>query len=585
MASLRNSGGPRVRPIQDSFRRGPGRMCASPVGNSPDTVQHVEHDALTEILILLASALGLGMLAERMRQSAILGYLAAGTIVGPNVLGWVEGGDRVDLLSELGASLLLFAIGLEFSIPRLKQLGARVLAAGALQIVLTLAAGVAVAMALGVPFGTAFALGSIVALSSTAVVARLLVESRALDSTHGRRAMGILLIQDVAVVPIVIALSFGRTGGDLAEIGRAVGSTLLYGGILVAGFLVFVKFVVPYGLAARAMERNRDLPILFALVCALGSVVGAELAGLPPALGAFLAGVLLGGSRFSGQIRADVAPLYTLLLTVFFAAIGLAGDPRWALEHVWLVLAVLAAVVVGKTLLATAALRIAGFAGVGAVATAATISQIGEFSFVVAGSARSDGLLDDELFRLVVTVTIASLALAPLMVGVANRLARARPAAAGASTGAAPDAGGDARVADIVLVGFGPAGREAYATLAPGLQERTVVIESSAAEHAHAESVGVAADLGDARRREVLEHAGLMRARVLVIAVSDPSAVASIASLARSLAPELAIVARARYHEAEPMIASDGADAVVDEEILVGRSLGARAREIVSAGV
>jgi len=546
-------------------------------------LQHVEHGALTEILILLASALALGMLAERIKQSAILGYLAAGTIVGPNVLGWVEGGDRVNLLSELGASLLLFAIGLEFSIPRLRQLGARVLAAGALQIVLTLAAGVAVAMALGVPFGTAFALGSIVALSSTAVVARLLVESRALDSTHGRRAMGILLIQDVAVVPIVIALSFGRTGGDLAEIGRTVGSTLLYGAILVAGFLVFEKFVVPYGLAARAMERNRDLPILFALVCALGSVVGAELAGLPPALGAFLAGVLLGGSRFSGQIRADVAPLYTLLLTVFFAAIGLAGDPRWAVEHIWLVLAVLAAVVVGKTLLATAALRIAGFAGVGAVATAATISQIGEFSFVVAGSARSDGLLDDELFRLVVTVTIASLALAPLMVGVANRLARARPAAGGATAGAAAEAS-DARAADIVLVGFGPAGREAYATLAPGLQERTVVVESSAAEHAHAKSIGVAADLGDARRREGLEHAGLMRARVLVIAVSDPSVVASIASLARSLAPELAIVARARYHEVEQMIASDGADAVVDEEILVGRSLGTRAREIVSAG-
>ncbi len=538
------------------------------------------HGALTEILILLASALALGMLAERIRQSAILGYLAAGTIVGPNVLGWVEEGERIDLLAELGASLLLFALGLEFSIPRLRQLGARVFAAGALQIALTLAAGLGVAMAIGLPFGTAFALGSILALSSTAVVARLLIESRALDSGHGRRAMGVLLIQDMAVVPIVLALSFGRAGGDLAEMGRAIGSTLLYGGILVVGFLVFVKFVVPHGLGARAMERNRDLPIVFALVCALGSVVGAELAGLPPALGAFIAGVLLGGSRFSGQIRADVAPLYTLLLTVFFAAIGLAGDPRWALEHMWLVLAVLAAVVVGKTLLAMAALRLAGFAGLGALATAATISQIGEFSFVVAGSAYRDGFLDEELFRLVVTVTVASLALAPLMVSVANRLARVK-----GSHGAAAGGGeSGARVADVVLVGFGPAGREAYATLEPGLQERTVVIEVGADEHANAKSMGVAAELGDARRREVLEHAGLMRARVLVVAVSDPTVVAAIASLARSLAPELAIVARARYHAVEPMIASDGADAVIDEEILVGRSLGARAREIVSAG-
>jgi CPA2 family monovalent cation:H+ antiporter-2 len=141
--------------------------------------------------LILASALALGMLAERMRQSAILGYLAAGTIVGPNVLGWVEAGERINLLAELGASLLLFAIGLEFSIPRLRQLGGRVLAAGVLQITLTLAAGLGVAMALGFSIGTAFALGSILALSSTAVVARLLIESRALDSGHGRRAMGV----------------------------------------------------------------------------------------------------------------------------------------------------------------------------------------------------------------------------------------------------------------------------------------------------------------------------------------------------------------------------------------------------------
>jgi CPA2 family monovalent cation:H+ antiporter-2 len=332
-----------------------------------------------------------------LKQSAILGYLAAGTLVGPNVLGWVDGGQRIDLLAELGASLLLFTIGLEFSLTRLKQLGTRVLVAGVLQIVFTTTAGAAAAMAFGLSFGTAFALGSIFALSSTAVVARLLVESRALDSTHGRQAIGVLLVQDIAVVPIVLALAFGRSGGDLAEIGRAALSTLLYATILIASFVLFVRAIVPYGLGARAMTRNRDLPVVFALVCALGSVVGAELSGLPPALGAFVAGVLLGGSRFAAQIRADVAPLYTLLLTVFFAAIGLAGDPLWAYEHAPLVLATLAAVVAGKALIAAGALRVAGLTGASALAAAATIAQIGEFSFVVAGSARSDGFL---IFRL-----------------------------------------------------------------------------------------------------------------------------------------------------------------------------------------
>jgi len=537
------------------------------------------HGALVEILILLASALALGMLAERFRQSAILGYLAAGTIVGPNVLGWVEAGERIDLLAELGASLLLFTIGLEFSFARLRQLGWRVLAAGALQIALTAGAGIAIAMAFRLPFGTAFALGSIVALSSTAVVARLLVESRALDSTHGRRAMGILLVQDVAVVPIVLALSFGRSEGDLAAIGAAALSTLLYAAILVVSFMLFVRVIVARGLGNRAMARNRDLSIVFALVCALGSVVGAELAGLPIALGAFIAGVLLGGSRFAGQIRADVAPLHTLLLTLFFTAIGLAGDPAWAYANAMLVLAVLGAVIVGKTLLAAGALRLAGLKGASALAVGAIISQIGEFSFVVAESARGDGYLSEDLFRLVVTVTVASLALAPLMVSAANRFAVARFERDTRADAARQER--SSHQCDIILVGFGPAGREAYSSLPAELQSRTVVLESSPQGHALAQSLGIETELGDARRREVLEHAGIETARAVVIAVSDPAAVAAITSLVHAIAPEAGsrvhVIARARYHIAEDEIAAQGAAQVVDEELLVGRALAAHA--------
>lgn len=536
------------------------------------------HGPLVEILILLASALALGMLAERFRQSAILGYLAAGTLVGPNVLAWVDGGERIDLLAELGASLLLFTIGLEFSFARLKQLGGRVLIAGALQVVLTIVAGAALAAVFGFSFGTAFALGSILALSSTAVVARLLVESRALDSAHGRQAIGVLLVQDIAVVPIVLALAFGRSGGDLAAIGAAALSTVLYAAALIASFLIFVRVVVPFGLGHDAMSRNRDLPVVFALVCALGSVIGAELAGLPPALGAFVAGVLLGGSRFATQIRADVAPLYTLLLTVFFAAIGLAGDPTWAYENAPLVLATLAAVVVGKTVLAAGALRLAGLTGASVLATAATIAQIGEFSFVVAGSARSDGFLDEQLFRLIVTVTVASLALAPLMVAVANRWARAR---VGRASHTAHTPTNDPKSAlkrvrpatDIILVGFGPAGREAFEALPTEIRARTRVLDSSAQHHATAHSLGIDAQLGDARRREVLEHAGISEARAIVVAVSDPTVVAAVTALSRAIAPNVVIVARARYHIAHADIAAQGATRVVDEELLVGRAL------------
>lgn len=525
------------------------------------------HDALVDILVLLSAALALGMLAERMKQSAILGYLVAGTLVGPNVLGWVEPGERIDLLAELGASLLLFTIGTEFSLARLRSLGGRSFAAGALQIAVTcIVAGLASRLA-GFSFGAAFAFGAVVALSSTAVVAKLLVERHALDSAHGRQSMGILLVQDIAVVPIVLALSLGRSGGDARALGEAAGLAAMYAGLLVASFVLFVRFIVPFGLGADSMSRNRDLPVVFALVCAVGSAVGAEMAGLPPALGAFVAGVLIGGSPFAAQIRADVAPLHTLLLTVFFAAIGLVGDPSWALRNTPLVLAVLAAVVVGKMLLAALSMRLMSVAGATALAAGACIAQVGEFSFVIAATARDGGYFSEDTFRLVVTVTVASLALTPLMVGVATRLARRNTADTASAT--------PRRAARVVLVGFGPAGRAAFEAFSDELRGSTVVIEASAALRATAESVGARTETGDARRREVLEHAGVRGAEVVVVTISDPATVAQVSALCRGIAPEARIVARARYHAVRAEIGQAGACTVIDEEVLVGRQLAA----------
>ncbi|MFM7051279.1 MAG: cation:proton antiporter [Planctomycetota bacterium] len=532
------------------------------------------HGTLVDILVLLAAALALGMLAERLRQSAILGYLVAGTLVGPNVLGWVAPGERIDLLAELGASLLLFTIGTEFSLARLRQMGGRSFAAGVAQIAVTGLVAAAAAGFGGLPISTALALGAVVALSSTAVVARLLVESHALDSAHGRQSMGILLVQDIAVVPIVLALSLGTSGGDTQALLGAAGRAAVYAGLLVASFVVFVRFVVPYGLGARAMARNRDLPIVFAVVCALGSAFGAEMAGLPPALGAFVAGVLLGGSPFAAQIRADVAPLHTLLLTVFFAAIGLMGDPAWAVRNAPLVLGTLAAVVLGKAVLAALSMRALSIAGGTALAAGACIAQVGEFSFVIAETARAGGYFDGDLFRLVVTVTVASLALAPLMDAAAGKIAARAPQRAG--EGAHRDA---PRGNGVLLVGFGPAGRAAFEALPEGLRADMVVIEASARLRAEAEAAGARAESGDARRRDVLEHAGIGSARVLVVAVSDPAASAQITSIARALAPGLRIVTRARYHAVHDDIARAGASRVVDEEALVGRRLAEEAAD------
>ncbi|MFM8817002.1 MAG: cation:proton antiporter, partial [Phycisphaerales bacterium] len=234
------------------------------------------HDALAAILLLLCAALLLGILAERLRQTAVLGYLVAGTVVGPGVLGWVQGGESIDALAELGAATLLFSIGTEFSVARLRALGARTFVAGVLQVAATMGAAMALCMGLGLGTRSAFAIGAIVSLSSTAVVMRLLIEQRSLDSSHGRLSLGVLLTQDLAVVPLVIAVTMsaggGATEGPVTQLARTAGGAVL----LVTGFLLLVRLVFPRIMRGAAMVRNRELIALFATVCAVGSALGAE---------------------------------------------------------------------------------------------------------------------------------------------------------------------------------------------------------------------------------------------------------------------------------------------------------------------
>lgn len=525
------------------------------------------HETLVDVLVLLGAALALGALAERFRQSAVLGYLVAGTLVGPNGLAWVGGGD-VHGLADLGAAVLLFSIGTEFSLDHLKRLGSRAFGAGVLQVAFTTVAGFAVARLAGLPASTSFAVGAIVSLSSTAVIARLLAERQALDRAHGRLSMGVLLTQDLAVVPLVLAVSIAAGDLGLAAATTAAGKTALYGGGLAFAFLLLVRFVVPRFFRQPGVSRNRELVAVFAATCALGSALAAEAVGLPAALGAFLAGALLGGSPFATVVRSEVAPLRTLLLTVFFAAIGLSGDPAWVAANLGPSIGITALVVLGKAAIVFGIARILGFAPGVAIAAGLCLAQVGEFSFVLAQSARAAGSLDPQVFSLIVTATIVSLALAPPAVALAGRLATGGSKAPAASPVAD-------RSPQVLVIGFGPAGQVAVERLPPDLLARTLVIDANPSLVSLARSRGFAAELGDATRADVLEHAGLRGARALAITVSDHEVTRQVAELSRLAAPDLAILARARYHLAAAAIAQAGADPVIDEEQLVGERIAA----------
>lgn len=543
-----------------------------------------EWDFLFDILVLLGAALVLGTLAERIGQSALLGYLLAGTLAGPNVLGFVEQKERVETIAELGVAMLLFTIGLEFSFRRLKRLGRVALIGGSLQVIVTLLIGAAGAAVFGLDTRAAVAVGAMLALSSTACVLRLLADRGAIDSLHGRNGVGILLFQDLALIPLVLLMAMLSGGQDASGSAIMLGKTVLIGVAFVCAFIFIFNVIVPRVLNIRQLSRNRELPILLAVVLALGSAYAAHSVGLSPAIGAFIAGLILGETPFATQIRADISSLRTLLVTLFFASIGLVGDPAWAFANWPTVGAVVVAIVLGKVLIITAIVRMLGYSLGISLATGLCIAQVGEFSFVLADATKGD-LIDEQTFKLMTSATIVTLFLTPFLVGIAPRAAgfveavrrragrvpRELPETTGSTTGPGR----------VLIIGFGPAGQSVAEALYAQHKKQLSVLELNPRTAAAAQRLGLQVHLGDAAQRDVLEEAGVKQAEAIAITIPDPDAARMVVQLCRDLAPQVPMVVRSRYHMRRWEIELAGAREVIDEEVTVGLRVAASVRKFL----
>jgi CPA2 family monovalent cation:H+ antiporter-2 len=337
---------------------------------------------------------------------------------------------------------------------------------------------------------------------------------------------------------------------------------------------VLFNYIVPLLFGVREAARNRELPILLAIVTAAGTAWAAHWAGLSPAIGAFIAGILLAGSPYATQVRADVAPLRTVFVTMFFSSIGMLADPAWAMEH-WAILALtVVAVVLGKAIVTSGVILLFRSLPGQAVAAGICLAQVGEFSVVLADAAHHSHLIDDHLFKLMVSTTIATLFLTPYLVAIAPRAARVigRMTASGsfeltagdeASRTAAPDG-------SIVIVGFGPAGQRVAEGLIGEHKSQLVVVELNPRSAAIGRSYNLRTYIGDATRPEVLEHLHIESAKVVAITVPDPTVARQVIEQVRVLAPDAQIVVRARYHVQRWQLALAGAQIVVDEEDQVG---------------
>jgi len=573
-------------------------------------------EPLFGIIVLLALAMTLGSIAERLKQSAIVGFMLAGLLLGPNVLGrvlrWWQaaedegvlagGGEampqipamlrtmieptQITAIADLGVTLLMFTIGLEFSWSRLKRLGVTAIATGVMQILVTMTAVTLIAKAFGLSLAAGVALGGIFALSSTGVVMPALARRSEVDSVHGRFALGILLVQDIAVIPLVLIIAaLGGTG----TVGQVMLHTAGQFGI-VAGFIVFCvvfsKVIVPRVVAFNAPTGNREVTVLFAIVLALGAAWGANKLGLSPALGAFIAAIFLGESAIAPRLRGDVGPLKTIFVTLFFASIGMLGDPVWIVKNVGTVALALGLLLLVKPTVIWMVGRTFRLAHRHAIAAGVCMGQVGVFSFVLARSAQDGQVISAEMFSLVVSITILTLFLTPYLCAFAptagargERLLRKWGLA---KLGTHDDASlGRELASHIVVVGFGPAGR-AVANRMVQSGSTVVVVDLNPTSIKAAREAGMRGVLGDASSSDLLKQVNIHSAEALVITLPDHYLAMAVIVEARELAPKLQIVCRARYHRYVDLLSTTGANVVVDEEASVGDRLSETLRLKVS---
>lgn len=530
---------------------------------------------LAQIIILLGAAAFFGLAAQRVGQNAITGYLLAGVLLAPFFLR-AAGRDAIQLLAEIGVAMLLFTIGLEFSMTRLRALGRRVAWLGLAQILGTLAAVAAMGTIAGLPAASAVIVGAAAAMTSTTVLMRLIAERSELDSAHGRAALGVSLMQDLAVVPAMLLVPIFAGAQEGAEGLRMLAAAVVKAAALLAGLYVLMRWVAPRALVRAAGAQNRDLPVLLAAVSCLGSSWVSHTLGLSAVLGAFAAGIILSECMLAEQVRADVIPLRAAFLPLFFTSAGmLAGVADWTSAG-RLVLLVLALVTVktAVVLLAGIALRMPA---ADALRAGLLLAQSGEFSFVLLEFGRSVGLLEERLVRLLLAVSVVSLLLSPALAAAGPRLARrvASRRTGPAGMGEPPEKGPRNHV---VVIGFGPAGRQ----VVESLRERgqSVVVVDLNPKTAAGSSPDLPIEYGDATQEEILRRAGVPRARAVVVTLPDPLTARNVVAQVRRLAGEAPVIARARYHIHRDSLGEAGSDRVVSEEVVVGREL---ARETLAA--
>jgi len=528
-----------------------------------------EFGLLKDLVVIGAAAIVVVMVLQRLGLPPIAGLIVAGILVGPNGLALVEDSHEVHLLAEVGVVLLLFGIGLELSLERIRSLWRLVVLGGALQVGLTIVVTSAAGVSFGLSLPSSIFLGFLTAISSTAIVLRAMQARGELEAPHGRLTLGVLVFQDLSVVPMVLLIPVlaGQAGAGwmvLIPLGKAV--------LVLVGVIMAAHLIVPRILHLIAATRQRNLFVLAVFLICMGTAWVVSEAGISLALGAFLAGLVVSGSHFRTQALADLIPMREVMTSIFFVSVGMLFDPGILWARFFPVIGLLLAILFGKFIVMFAAAIVMRLPLKVAVLSGAAVAQIGEFAFVLSRAGSDTGLLEPGLLKDFTAATILSMVITPLMlmvsphiatgVGKLNRLTRLLDVVS-----LEESEGKVAKLEDhVIIAGLGVTGKELARSLR-GCGVPYIIVDLNPESVRKAVAEGEPAYYGDISNVEVLEHLGIHKARELVIAINDPGSLTHAIRTARRLSSHIHIVTRTRYLGDVPMLKDAGVNIVLPAEL------------------
>ena len=527
---------------------------------------------LTELVALFTVSVGIAYLCYRLKIVPIVGFLIAGVVIGPNALGLVQDQELVNMLAEIGIILLLFTIGIEFSLEKLSRIKKAIFLGGGLQVTVTVGVVALILSFWGISWNSAIYTGCLVALSSTAIILGLLSDEDKTGTPAGQLSLAVLIFQDLIIILMVLLVPI--LAGQSQSVSE-IGWILLKAGILIAIVLLLAERIVPWILEKVAKTRRQELFLLTVVAICFGTAALTNMVGVSLALGAFLAGLVVSESRFREQAISEILPLRTIFNAVFFVSVGMLLDLNYVFANPLIIIGTAVAVVVLKFMITTLCMVTLKYPVRIIAASGLTLAQIGEFSFVLERAGRLAGISPAGMGEAGVQTFIA----VAVLLMIATPFMFNQSAALGSILGKTPlrhlskKTGGDTATNEqadledhVIIVGYGPAGRHLVQVLRDtGIPFTVIEMNPDSVEEMHQN--GVPAIFGDASREHILKLAAVKKAKLCVIATNDPDSSPRIVHQARHLNPTIQIVVRTRYLSDIERYEELGADKVVPEEM------------------